>query len=173
MVKTYNELVSLNETSSKDAGSGTALTYDQPTTQDSLITTINKIIKNFFKENKAVDKIAGYATGGYTGTWGEEGKLAFLHQKELVLNAEDTSNLLKAVYLVKDLTANMQIGKELSSLQRNQKALFNNMMNNHDILDQNVHIEASFPNVRDHQEIEQAFNNLVNMASMYASKRED
>ena len=173
MVKTYNELVSLNETSSKDAGSGTALTYDQPTTQDSLITTINKIIKNFFKENKAVDKIAGYATGGYTGTWGEEGKLAFLHQKELVLNAEDTSNLLKAVYLVKDLTANMQIGKELSSLQRNQSALFNNMMNNHDILDQNVHIEASFPNVRDHQEIEQAFNNLVNMASMYASKKED
>ena len=173
MVKAYNELASLNETSSKDAGSGTALTYDQPTTRDSLIATINKIIKNFFKENKAVDKIAGYATGGYTGTWGEEGKLAFLHQKELVLNAEDTSNLLKAVYLVKDLTANMQIGKELSSLQRNQKALFNNMMNNHDILDQNVHIEASFPNVRDHQEIEQAFNNLVNMASMYASKRED
>jgi len=32
-------------------------------------------------------------------------------------------------------------------------------------LEQNVHIEAEFPNVTDHNEIEQAFNNLVNMAS--------
>ena len=32
-------------------------------------------------------------------------------------------------------------------------------------LEQNVHIEAEFPNVTDHNEIEQAFSNLVNMAS--------
>jgi hypothetical protein len=29
-------------------------------------------------------------TGGYTGDWGPDGKIAMLHQKELVLNAEDT-----------------------------------------------------------------------------------
>jgi len=31
-----------------------------------------------------------YDTGGYTGEWSNDGRLAFLHQKELVLNAEDT-----------------------------------------------------------------------------------
>jgi len=40
-------------------------------------------------------------------------------------------------------------------------------------LDQNVHIEANFPNVQGAREIEEAFNNLVNMASMYASKYHD
>jgi hypothetical protein len=27
-----------------------------------------------------------FATGGYTGEWGPEGKLAMLHEKELILN---------------------------------------------------------------------------------------
>ena len=40
-------------------------------------------------------------------------------------------------------------------------------------LDQNVHIEANFPNVTQHTEIEQAFENLVNMASMRASGYRD
>ena len=38
-------------------------------------------------------------------------------------------------------------------------------------LEQNVHIEAEFPNVTDHNEIEQAFTNLVNMASQYANRK--
>jgi hypothetical protein len=36
---------------------------------------------------------------------------------------------------------------------------------NGDTLEQNVHIEASFPGVTDRSEIEEAFNNLVNKAS--------
>jgi len=40
-------------------------------------------------------------TGGYTGEWGDSGKLAMLHQKELVLNPVDTSNILAAVDLVR------------------------------------------------------------------------
>ena len=35
-------------------------------------------------------------------------------------------------------------------------------------LEQNVHIEASFPNVSDRNEIEEAFSNLINLASQYA-----
>jgi hypothetical protein len=38
-------------------------------------------------------------------------------------------------------------------------------------LEQNVHIEASFPNATDHNEIEEAFNNLVNLASQYANRK--
>jgi hypothetical protein len=41
-----------------------------------------------------VSDITGYDTGGYTGEWGPEGRLAMLHQKEIVLNARDTENML-------------------------------------------------------------------------------
>jgi len=37
-------------------------------------------------------------------------------------------------------------------------------------LEQNVKIEASFPNVQDRNEIEEAFNNLINKASQYANR---
>ena len=42
----------------------------------------------------------------YTGSWNgpdleENGRLAFLHQKELVLNASDTENFLSAVDMVR------------------------------------------------------------------------
>jgi hypothetical protein len=40
-------------------------------------------------------------TGGYTGAWGPNGKLAILHEKEQVLNKEDTQNLFDAVALLK------------------------------------------------------------------------
>jgi hypothetical protein len=36
---------------------------------------------------KKSDLIYEFNTGGYTGAWGPEGRLAVLHQKELVLNA--------------------------------------------------------------------------------------
>ena len=42
-------------------------------------------------------------------------------------------------------------------------------LNNSQTLDQNVAIEAHFPNVTNHTEIEEAFNNLVNMASQKAA----
>ena len=45
------------------------------------------------------DRNNHYATGGYTGTWNNtNGRLAFLHQKELVLNQQDTQNILDAVH---------------------------------------------------------------------------
>jgi hypothetical protein len=37
--------------------------------------------------------------------------------------------------------------------------------NNSNTIEQNVHIEASFPNATNHSEIEEAFNNLINTAS--------
>jgi hypothetical protein len=39
----------------------------------------------------------GFDTGGYTGTWGYYGKLAMLHEKEMVLNKQDTENLLASM----------------------------------------------------------------------------
>jgi hypothetical protein len=50
-----------------------------------------------------------FASGGYTGEWGSEGKLAILDQKELVLNQMDTSNILKAVNLVRNFASNIKL----------------------------------------------------------------
>jgi hypothetical protein len=111
-----------------------------------------------------------YDTGGYTGEWGPEGKIAMLHEKELVLNSDDTSNFLSALGLLDNIlltldkySANAQLGGLLNSPDF--------LMNNSEALEQNVHIEASFPGVTDRNEIEEAFNNLVNRASQYANRK--
>ena len=112
-----------------------------------------------------------FDTGGYTGNWNsKEGKIAMLHEKELVLNKQDTSNILMAVSIVRTLSA------KLSDMTNNMM----NSINSHNAataiptqdqtLEQNVKIEASFPNVKNSNDIEQALNNLVNTASMYAMR---
>ncbi|MFP7171394.1 hypothetical protein [Terribacillus halophilus] len=55
------------------------------------------------KENTTGKSVSSFDTGGYTGKWGSTGKLAMLHEKELVLNENDTSNLFKAVKEVRGL----------------------------------------------------------------------
>ena len=44
-----------------------------------------------------------FNTGGYTGAWDDSGKLAVLHQKELVLNAEDTANFLSGISMLRNM----------------------------------------------------------------------
>lgn len=116
--------------------------------------------------------LEGFATGGYTGEWeGSYGKLAMLHQKELVLNAGDTENFLAGMDLLDKIVSaidlysmNSQLGGALSS-----PSLGN--MGGGDMLEQQVHIEANFPSVQDRNEIEEAFNTLINRASQYANRK--
>lgn len=112
-------------------------------------------------------KILGleFASGGYTGNWGMEGRLAILHEKELVLNADDTKNMLDAVSILRQITAGTA---QLSSGLGNIGARLANFISPSGSLDQNVNIQASFPNVTNHNEIEEALTNLVNKASQYA-----
>jgi hypothetical protein len=46
-----------------------------------------------------------FDTGGYTGSWDSSGRIAMLHQKEIVLNAHDTENFLAAVNIVRDIAS--------------------------------------------------------------------
>ena len=116
-------------------------------------------------------KIASGDTGLYTGEWAggsslENGKLAFLHQKELVLNETDTSNILNAVEIIRqldDFTKYMANG--LGSL-----VIPKDIITNQETLSQEVTIHADFPNVINHSEIEEAMTNLVNMASQYVNR---
>jgi hypothetical protein len=50
---------------------------------------------------KLLETYASYDTGGYTGEWGPDGRIAMLHQKEIVLNAHDTENFLSAIEIVR------------------------------------------------------------------------
>jgi hypothetical protein len=109
-------------------------------------------------------------TGGFTGVWGPEGKLAFLHQKELVLNEHDTDNMLNTVSMIRELVSMIDAGAAGSMISGLLSTPgFTNMLN-HDF-QQNVEIYAEFPSATDHTEIEQAFNNLLNTASQYANRK--
>ena len=112
-----------------------------------------------------------FNTGGYTGSWGPYGKLGILDEKELVLNQGDTANFLASMEVLERIlqvidlhSMNAQLGGLLSS-----PAYGGN--NNETTIEQNVHIEASFPGVTDRNELQEAFNNLVNQASQYANRK--
>lgn len=118
--------------------------------------------------NKYNNTTQKYDTGGYTGEWGHDGKLAVLHQKELVLNASDTANMLDIVNVVRDIV--QQIDAQ-ALYSRGRRFDLPRIETRAETLEQNVHIEANFPNATSHQEIEQAFDNLINLASQYANKK--
>ena len=111
-----------------------------------------------------LEDIEGYDTGGYTGDWvGNYGKLALLHNKELVLNENDTKNMLSMMEIARSIVANAGPGIRAFNAGRIGNSA-------PDQLEQNVHIEANFPNVEKASEIEDALNNLVQLASQRASR---
>ena len=152
----------------------TSYTGNPSTDTASLRQQITALLEEYEKFLQEMS-IATFDTGGATGSWGDaSGRLAFLHEKELVLNQEDTANILAVVESVRSITSalNGVTNGEIASLVANATGLMGSL-NTASQLDQNVHIEANFPNVTQHTEIEQAFENLVNMASMHASKYRD
>ena len=129
-------------------------------------------LKNNISEkiNQKLKKISSLDSGGYTGQWsGDSGRLALLHQKELVLNPEDTTNLLNSVQILKSMMNSLD-GNLFAKASNIKSGLFNTF-NEEDGLEQNVHIDASFPNVNSKREIEEAFSDLVNLAAQRAMRR--
>ena len=123
-----------------------------------------------------------FDTGGYTGDWGtSEGRLATLHEKELVLNKEDTRNVLSAVGIMRQIAPQVQ-QIEAMIAGRAKTAIANLNMSfgdptiginypGQDQLQQNVSINATFPNVSVASEIEQALSNLVNEAAQFVQRK--
>jgi hypothetical protein len=112
-----------------------------------------------------------YDTGGYTGNWNsKEGKLAVLHQKEQVFNEEDTSKLLSAAKILRSISENMNISLFTRTSSLSYKNLFSKGDSNGTI-EQDVHIEATFPNVDSKKEIEEALTGLVSAAAQRAMRR--
>ena len=120
-------------------------------------------LKNFY--------YGSFDTGGYTGEWGPEGRLAMLHQKEIVLNAQDTKNLLDTVGMVRDIAQVIDLNAFSASQGLSSLLGVGTIKHGGEILQQEVTIHAEFPNATNHSEIEEAFNNLVNTASQYANRK--
>lgn len=130
------------------------------------------IANNIIVHNSKV-AINAFASGGYTGEWiGDSelnnGKLAILHQKELVLNEDDTKNMLQTVSLVRELSNTIGLRAAASSVATGLSSAF--AFDNAQTLEQSVTIHAEFPNAVNHNEIEEAFNTLINRASQFAGR---
>lgn len=123
--------------------------------------------------------VTGFATGGYTGTF-DDARLAFLHQKELVLNQEDTENILAAVKAVRELEPELLNsitktldGNAIAAMSLLGQKLYTTYLEPaNSTLEQVVHIDkVEFPNVTSRTEIEEAFISLTNDAAQWAKRR--
>lgn len=115
-------------------------------------------------------KTPSYDTGGYTGKWGPEGKLATLHEKELVLNKQDTQNILAAVSLIRQIASAIDLQALMQSFGLLSVGATKIGTLAHANLEQKVEITAQFPNAIYHDEIKEAFDTLINRASQYANR---
>ena len=127
---------------------------------------IKKAISNGYKKVKI-----WFDTGGYTGDWsGNNGKVAMLHKKEMVLNQKDTSNILSAVDMIRGISEKIDLNAlaQSGALSQGLSSGINGVSNG--ILEQDVHITAEFPNATDRNEITEAFNNIIGLAAQYANR---
>lgn len=131
-------------------------------------------LKTIIATTKNGNKGKSFATGGYTGEWSNgdtEGRVAMLHQKELVLNKTDTENMLAAVQAIRDFSPELiaSIRAKLSAVSLASQSLMGSRLGSSSPdfskepteLAQNVNINADFPGVRDAIEIKEALESLV------------
>ena len=123
-----------------------------------------------------------YDTGGYIGEWNsDDGRLAVLHQKELVLNKDDTANFLDCINTIRDMSAlngfiseaitrsvaNMVL--ELGKVKGGNGDFITNNSNFSSNAVNNFNITAEFPNANNIDDIRQAILSLPNIASQYVA----
>lgn len=135
------------------------------------------------KNEQWLEKVLGNgaASGAYTGNWGngqgfgpDNGRIIKVHPKELILNQKDTSNILRAVDIVRNM--NDWVDKQVQSMVNYGQTKLGNLIDKAtppvyetQPIKQEVTIQADFPGVTDHYEIEEALSNLSNNAAQYIS----
>ena len=120
---------------------------------------------------------AQYDTGGYTGNWNSsEGKMAMLHEKELVLNKEDTKNMLNAVSIVRNMSGllnslNDSMLARVNAMQAIPSLSYVGGSSGGGNIKQDIVINASFPDATNRDEISAAFENLLGRAAQYVNDK--
>lgn len=123
-------------------------------------------------------KIMAYATGGIADFTGPAWLDGTKSKPELVLSASDTQNILAAVESVRKLdsstlrllnnyiaNASLAMAFGLSNMSAQS------VLGGADTLRQDVHITAEFPNATNSQEIEDAFDSLINRAAQFITTK--
>ena len=110
--------------------------------------------------NDAFNNIQKFDTGGYTGNF-NNGRLAVLHQKELILNQDDTKNFLDGMKMLK--------GINLSSVVDGIKIKTQEVVKT--VQEFVVPINAVFPNANDVGTIQAAILGLPEVAKTEINKR--
>lgn len=115
--------------------------------------------------------IGYFDTGGYTGEWAgssgnQEGRPAILHEKEIVLNKEDTFNFLKGIELQRSML------RAVGGME-NFANMFATSGNGSGEIQQSVVIQAEFPNVSSSTEIQDALSSLSLQAVAHAFNRQN
>ena len=144
---------------------------------------VQQIINQNYRSGKLVNydsmayssyNLIGYRTGGYTGDWNDtDGKVGILHEKELVLNQDDTRNILNAVDMVRSMTALARNGNYNDIIR--QSAGVVDMASVVQPMTENMgetiyQVECTFPNATKVDEIQQAILSLPDIAPQYAYK---
>jgi len=102
-----------------------------------------------------------------------------LHQKELVLNANDTENFLKGITTLRDMTAvngsiESSIASAVGAMIYKLSGFKTGNISNESVTSNNsnniFNITAEFPNVNNVDDIRQAILSLPNLASQYIGK---
>ena len=125
-------------------------------------------------------QISGFDTGGYTGEF-DNAKLAFLHEKELVLNQEDTKNILAAVSAIRAFEPSFIASIE-KALDGNALSISNLMASRlgsntqitpaDNTVEPYINIErVEFPNATSSDEIQDAIRSLADDATQWANRR--
>lgn len=116
--------------------------------------------------------LMGFSTGGYT----ENGGVAILHDKELVLNQNDTTNMLSAIKILDSLAPNLakildnraNVGASMMATKATISSSVSALADKDSVpIVQQVQIQADFPGVTSALEIEMALNNIINDATQY------
>ena len=94
-----------------------------------------------------------------------------LHEKELVLNKEDTTNFLTATSILREISQMLDNNALIASLGAINLSAMTIGTPADQVLQQEVTIHADFPNVTNHNEIELAIDNLINAASQHAYRQ--
>lgn len=103
--------------------------------------------------------LVGYDTGGYTGDWyGNEGKLALLHKKEIILKEEDTKNFLQGIELSNELLKEKVQSYKIDNNKNSETVNYNEF-------------KIDFPNATNHNEIQKAIEGLSVMATQYIGRK--
>lgn len=106
-----------------------------------------------------------YSKGGYTGNLGLKGVdsiPSMLAPGEYVLNADDTTKILSAVRIIRGLSSGALTAAANAIAKLANGSIPQTTQSEQIPVQQDVHIEATFPNVSVASEIEDALNNLVN-----------